>query len=104
MSFWENVNGLALEEFRPGIWSNAELGQKLVMACMEIGAGKEDPGHEHPFDQCGIVTAGEIEMFIGDERRVLRAMDSYFIPAGVNHGWKTLSGPVRILDVCSKAV
>jgi hypothetical protein len=28
-------------------------------------------------------------MFIGDERRVLEAMEIYFIPAGVIHGWKT---------------
>jgi quercetin dioxygenase-like cupin family protein len=102
MSFWAQVNRLALEDFRPGIRSIAALGDRLVMACMEIAGGKEDPGHEHSFDQCGIVTEGEIEMFIGDERRVLKAMDSYFIPAGVIHGWKTISGPVRILDVCSK--
>lgn len=99
MSFWNNVNELDLQEFRPGIRSKAQLGEGLVMALMEIGPGKEDSGHQHPFDQCGIVTEGMIEMSVGDERRALRPMESYFIPAGVLHGWKTFDAPVKILDV-----
>jgi hypothetical protein len=46
---------LQLEEFGPGINSKAEIGDNLTMVCMEIGPHKEDTGHEHPFDQCGIV-------------------------------------------------
>ncbi len=102
MGFWDNVNLLNLQDFRPGIRSKAELGDRLVMACMEIGPGKEDPGHQHPFEQCGIVTEGRIEMFIGDERRVLKAMEAYFIPSGVSHGWKTFDTPVKVLDITVK--
>ena len=39
-----------LQEFRPGIKSMAEFGEKLTMGCMEIGPGKEDTGLQHPFD------------------------------------------------------
>jgi quercetin dioxygenase-like cupin family protein len=102
MTFWRNVNALALQDFRPGIRSEAEIGERLVMAVMEIGPGKEDPGHQHPFEQCGIVTEGEIEMIVGDERQVLKAMDTYFIPAGVVHGWKTFDAGVKLLDVSAK--
>ncbi len=91
-----------LQEFRPGIRSMADFGDKLVMACMEIGPGKEDAGHQHPFEQCGIVIDGKIEMHIGNEHRILEIMDTYFIPAGVTHGWKTFDTPARILDVSSK--
>jgi hypothetical protein len=59
-----------LEEFRPGIMSKAEFGDNLIMVCMEIGAGREDTGHKHAFDQCGIVLEGQIEMFIGADRRL----------------------------------
>ena len=45
---------------------------------------------------------GVIEMFIGDVRLILEAMDTYFIPAGVMHGWKTFDAPVRMLDVSTK--
>lgn len=102
MGFWNNVSLLNLQDFRPGIRSVAECGDRLVMACMEIGPSKEDAGHQHPFEQCGVVVAGRVEMFIGDERRLLEAMESYFIPAGMVHGWKTFDMPARILDVSAK--
>lgn len=102
MAFW-NVNRVELQEFRPGIFSRAEIGQNLILVCMEIGAGKEDPGHAHPFDQCGMVLQGEIEMFVGDDRKRLGPQEAYFIPAGVRHGWKTFDRPVKVLDVSAKA-
>jgi hypothetical protein len=69
---------------------------------MEIDPEKEDAGHQHSFEQCGIVVEGKIEMFIGDVRRILEVMDTYFIPACVLHGWKTFDVPARILDVSAK--
>ena len=98
MTFW-NLSDLKLEEFRPGIMSKAEIGKELIMVCMEIDAGKEDNGHIHDFDQCGIVLEGQIEMFIGEERKRLKSNESYFIPSGVKHGWKTFSEAAKILDI-----
>jgi quercetin dioxygenase-like cupin family protein len=101
MTFW-NLGTLQLEEFRPGIWSKAEFGDNLIMVCMEIGAEKEDRGHKHNFDQCGVVLGGQIEMYIGEERKLLNANEAYFIPSGVQHGWKTFDKPVRLLDISLK--
>ena len=101
MTFW-NLKALKLEEFRPGIMSKAEIGKELIMVCMEIDKGKEDNGHIHDFDQCGVVIDGEIEMFIGEERKRLKSNESYFIPSGVKHGWKTFSEAAKILDVSLK--
>jgi quercetin dioxygenase-like cupin family protein len=101
VTFW-NLAALPLAEFKPGMMSQAEIGDSLVMAYMEISPGKEDTGHEHPFDQCGVVIAGKIEMFIGKERRVLSPNDAYFMPAGVRHGWKTFDKPAKVLDITPK--
>lgn len=101
MAFW-NLGTLQLEEFRPGIMSKAEFGDNLIMVCMEIGAGKEDAGHKHTFDQCGVVLEGQIEMFIGEDRRLLNSNESYFIPSGEQHGWKTFDKSVKILDISLK--
>ena len=101
MGIW-NLSTLQLEEFRTGIMSKAEIGENLIMVCMEIGPGMEDSGHEHSFDQCGVVLDGQIEMSIGNERDTLNSNESYFIPAGVHHGWRTFSEPVRLLDVSGK--
>ena len=101
MTFW-NLDTLKLEEFRPGITSRAEFGDNLIMVCMEIEAGREDAGHKHNFDQCGIVLEGQVEMSIGDERKLLKPNESYFIPSRVQHGWKTFDNSVKILDISLK--
>ena len=101
MAFW-NLNTLKLEEFRPGILSKAELGDNLIMVFMEIETEKEDTGHSHKYDQCGIVLDGKIEMYIGEERKILTSGESYFIPSGVKHGWKTFDNSVKLLDVSIK--
>ena len=101
MSFWD-LTTLKLEEFRPGIWSKMESGANLTMAFMEISANKEGVVHDHPFDQCGIVIEGEIEMSVGEERKWLKPMETYFIPAGISHNWKTSTSAAKILDVIAK--
>ena len=101
MAFW-NLETLDLEDFRPGIMSKVEIGDNMIMACMEIGPGKEDIGHKHPFDQCGIVLEGQIEMYIGKDHKLLNSNETYFIPSGEKHGWKTLGKSVKIFDISLK--
>jgi quercetin dioxygenase-like cupin family protein len=98
MAFWD-LNTLKLEAFRPGILSKAEIGKQAIMVCMEIAPEKEDSGHTHPYDQCGMVLEGQIEMFIGDYRRVLKSNEAYFIPSGKPHGWKTFEKAAKLLDI-----
>jgi mannose-6-phosphate isomerase-like protein (cupin superfamily) len=101
MAFWD-FGTLKLEEFRPGIMSKAEIGDHLIMVCMEIGPEMEDAGHDHPFDQCGIILEGKIEMFVGNERKTLGPNEGYFIPSGVPHGWKTFGGTAKVMDISLK--
>jgi quercetin dioxygenase-like cupin family protein len=101
MGFW-NLKTLKLEEFRPGIFSKVESGANLMMAVMEISPGKEGVAHSHPFDQCGIVVEGEIEISIGEEKKLLKPTETYFIPAGISHNWKTAQSSARILDIVLK--
>jgi quercetin dioxygenase-like cupin family protein len=101
MGFWD-LRTLKLDEFRPGIWSKLESGSNLTMAFMEIAPNKEGVAHNHPFDQCGIIVEGEIEMFVGEEKRLLRPMETYFIPAGIEHNWKTPGLSAKILDIVVK--
>ena len=101
MAFWD-LKTLKLEEFRPGIRSKLESGSNLTMAFMEIDPNKEGAAHDHPFDQCGVVIEGEIEMSVGEEKRLLRPMETYFILAGTKHNWKTSGLPAKILDIVVK--
>jgi len=101
MGFWD-LKTLKLDEFRPGIRSKFESGSSLTMAFMEIAPNKEGAAHDHPFDQCGIVIEGEIEMSVGEERKTLRPLEAYFIPAGMKHNWKTIGMQAKILDIVVK--
>ena len=101
MGFWD-LKTLKLDEFRPGIWSKLESGKNLTMAVMQITPNKEGTAHDHPFDQCGIVIEGEIEMSMGEEKKLLKPMETYFIPAGVKHNWKTIALSAKILDIVVK--
>jgi len=101
MAFWD-LKTIKSGEFRPGIRSKAESGKNLTMAAMEIAANKEGVAHDHPFDQCGVVIEGEIEMSVGDEKKSLKPMETYFIPAGIKHNWKTTSLAAKILDIVAK--
>jgi quercetin dioxygenase-like cupin family protein len=101
MGFW-NLKTLKLDEFRPGIRSKLESGSNLTMAIMEIAPNKEGAAHDHPFDQCGVVIEGEIEMSVGEEKKLLKPMETYFIPAGVKHNWKTMALSAKILDIVVK--
>ena len=101
MGFWD-LKTLKLDEFRPGIRSKIESGSNLTMAFMEIAPNKEGVAHDHPFDQCGIVIEGKIEMSVGEEKKLLNPMETSFIPAGVQHNWKTIASPAKILDIVVK--
>ena len=101
MGFW-NLKTLILEEFRPGILSKVESGTNMTMAFMEIASHQEGMAHDHPFDQCGIVIEGEIEMSVDGEKKWLRPMETYVILAGTKHNWRTLTSPAKILDVVVK--
>ena len=101
MGFWD-LRTLKLDEFRPGIRSKLESGTNLTMAFMEIAPNKEGSAHGHPFDQCGVVIEGEIEMSVGEEKKLLRPMETYFIPAGTRHNWKTMNFSAKILDIVAK--
>jgi quercetin dioxygenase-like cupin family protein len=101
MGFWD-LKILKLDEFRPGILSKVESGKNLTMAVMEIAPNKEGNAHDHPFDQCGIVIEGEIEMSLDKEKKLLKPMETYFIPAGIKHNWKTMSLSAKILDIVVK--
>ncbi len=101
MAFWD-LKTSELDEFRPGIRSKVESGKNLTMAFMEIAPNKEGNAHDHPFDQCGIVIEGEIEMSVGEEKKLVTPMETYFIPAGIKHNWKTMSLSAKILDIVVK--
>ncbi len=58
--------------------------------------GTNAPAHSHPEEQFGYVLKGSFEVTIGDEKQVLVAGDSYFIPGGVSHRFRMLEDSVAV--------
>ena len=81
----------------PGVrgWLLAGDGKQVVF--FDIQPVGKVPPHSH-CDQWGFVLEGEMALTIGDETRVYRRGDSYFIPEGTVHSAEFLSR-VNVIDV-----
>lgn len=73
-----------------------QAGERQV-AFFDIEPVGEVPAHSHGA-QWGIVVEGEMELTIGEETKVYRKGDSYFIPEGVVHSANFLTR-VNVIDV-----
>jgi len=62
--------------------------------------GTVSPVHDHVEEQFGYILKGSIEVTIGEEKAILNAGDSYFIPGGVPHQFRLMEDSVA-LDVFS---
>ncbi len=67
------------------------------MAFFDIEAGSQVPPHSH-CAQWGLVVEGEMSLTIGEEARVCRKGDWYFIPEGVVHA-ATFPTRVSVIDL-----
>jgi len=74
-----------------GLSSYLFQGGNQQILFMEFGNDVEIPEHSHEA-QWGVVLAGEIELFIEDEKFIFRKGDTYFIPAGAKHSAKIKAG------------
>jgi quercetin dioxygenase-like cupin family protein len=74
-------------------------GDRIQLSLVDVPAGGVVDWHSHPNEQIGMVTAGTLTFFIGDEERTLGAGEFYFIPGGVRHRVVAPDGPAHALDV-----
>lgn len=89
------------KELFPGALSRTFWGEKMLFSLLELAPGCLVPRHSHPHEQAGIVLEGELEFTIGDETRVVKAGEVFFIPGGVEHSVKVGAAPCKALDVFS---
>jgi quercetin dioxygenase-like cupin family protein len=76
--------------------------ESLVQLVITDSAGAATPMHtHHDYDETWFVVAGEIEVFVGDERFTARAGDFAFGPRGVPHAWVVTSETCEVLVTCN---
>jgi quercetin dioxygenase-like cupin family protein len=99
--FINALPGVALPISEDKVSARAIRSDRGLAVFFTIHEDLELPLHSHG-DQWGTVLQGEMTLTIGGETKVYRPGDSYFIPAGVEHGAKLPAGAV-ILDVFAEA-
>jgi quercetin dioxygenase-like cupin family protein len=75
-------------------------GYTTVTAIAEVPAGGAAGRHSHPGIETGYVMEGELTLVIdGQPAKVLKAGESYQIPAGVIHDAKAADKPFKVLAI-----
>ena len=85
-------DGLGMTDFllTPGLQGRLEL----ILAEIEPGAGSGDEPYSHEGEEAGLVVAGELELWVDEERYLLREGDSFAFASTRPHryrnpGWAT---------------
>ncbi len=86
------------KEIAPGVMMKPLPGRNLMLSYLEFSPGSMVPTHSHPHEQGGTVIEGRLEMWIGDERKILQPGEMYMIAGGVPHGGRPVDGPAIVLD------
>ena len=76
-------------------------GREAVVARVELAPGASAARHTHPGDEISYVTEGQVELLVdGQPPRVVKAGESFVIPAGTVHAAHNGGdAPVRLIGV-----
>ena len=83
----------------PGVTRKVLAYEKDMMLC-EITFEKDAVGqlHTHPHVQCSYILEGSFLFTVGDEKQLVKAGDSLYIPSGVTHGVSCVESG-KLLDI-----
>lgn len=93
------LESLPERQMLPGVYLRILAGDALMFSIVRFTPHTAVPTHQHPHEQIGFVLEGELDLWIGDERRRLGRGDLYTIPSNVPHGAETHDGPCVVVDV-----
>jgi len=99
MEMFYNFNQVEFKEKREHVGIKSITGEKAQLCVIRLEPG-EATDHRHPEEQIGLVLAGRVEIFAGEETRELGPNEGYCIPGGIRHGFRALDGaPVEYIEV-----
>jgi len=92
---------LPWEDAAPGIQRKIYgYDDKVMLVKVKFEKGAVGAVHEHPHVQVSYVESGSFELTIGDEKKLLKTGDGFFVPSNVLHGSLCLE-PGVLIDVFS---
>lgn len=99
--FFLYPQGFKERQLASGVQTRLAWGERLMMSVVELKPHSLVARHRHPHEQMGLVLEGEVEMAIGEERRLLKKGDAYLVPSNVEHSAQTFASASLALDVFS---
>ncbi|MDW8121254.1 MAG: cupin domain-containing protein [Armatimonadota bacterium] len=94
-----NPDDRSPKEIFPGVTIRTLWGDHIMLSFVHFEPGSEVPPHSHPHEQMGLLLEGELEFRIGDEVRILKKGDCWWVPSGVPHSVKNLAPKSIALDI-----
>jgi len=92
---------IAWEQVEPGVKRKVlSFDDRIMMVKVAFDTGGVGALHHHHHTQISYVAAGEFEISIAGEKKILRAGDGYYIPPNEIHGAVCLEAGV-LVDVFS---
>ena len=81
------------EQWRPGVETRMRVSAsngstQLCIFEQWVAPGAGAPTHSHPVEEVLTVREGEAEMWIDEDRAVVKAGQSLIVPAGRKHGFR----------------
>jgi quercetin dioxygenase-like cupin family protein len=74
-----------------GVTAKALFGEGVMLNLVELEPRAAVARHSHPHEQLGLVLRGSMTLTVEGARHVLREMDGYTLPGGIEHG--AVAGP-----------
>lgn len=62
----------------------------MLVECYAPGADTGEVMLRHEAEEAGVVLAGELEVTVGDQRRVLKAGEAYYFDSRLPHRFRNL--------------
>jgi mannose-6-phosphate isomerase-like protein (cupin superfamily) len=84
-----------LEKWRDGVMTRMRIsvltgGRQLCIFDQYCDPGLGAPTHVHAVEEVLEVIAGEAEIWIGEEKAIVRPNQSVVVPAGAKHGFRNM--------------
>ena len=99
-----NLDSLSSKELYKDVLVRLVHGNDLTMNYFELkNQDVNIPLHEHPVEHLVIVLEGTIEFLFDDHNQILKQKDCMFVPAKIPHTARVIDGPVKALEIYTKA-
>lgn len=95
---FDHIDNLKEREMRHGVHMRLLVGDALMFSVVRFEPHATVPTHQHPHEQISYILEGELDLWVGGDRRTLRKGDMCTIASNVPHGAETGDSTCLVLD------